>query len=214
MRRKALFPCPSIQKMGKLILNAALAAFIGIGLCACAPETAKINEETGPLESIDMPTLPATVPEYLEVDPETGLHMTGTPTVVDINSFRLKISGKVDKELSLSYDELMLLPKMTATAVLECEGYFTDTATWSGVSLKAILDMAGVQSDADKITIKGADGYKTKLSLEEAVAPENFLAYELENETLPVLQGFPLRAVFPAMTGYYWAKWVLEIVVD
>ncbi|NLT40565.1 MAG: molybdopterin-dependent oxidoreductase [Clostridiales bacterium] len=197
-----------------LTMRAALAALIGIGLCACAPGTARTNDEPGPSGSVVQPTMPAVVPGYLEVDPETGLHMTGTPTVVDIKTFRLNINGKVDNELSLTYDELLLLPEMTATAVLECEGYFTDTATWSGVSLKELLDMAGVQSDAGKIIIRSADGYKTTLSLEEAAAPGNFLAYELEDETLPVLHGFPLRAVFPGLTGYYWAKWVQEIVVE
>ena len=49
--------------------------------------------------------------DYLEVDPETGLHITGTPTEVDIDTYRLKVSGKVDHELSLSYDDIRQLAK-------------------------------------------------------------------------------------------------------
>ena len=96
-----------------------------------------------------MPTLPAEIPAYTAVDPATGLHMTGTPKVIDLASYRLKVDGKVAHPLSLSYDELRLLPKMTATPTLVCEGYFADTTTWSGVPLKTILEMAGVQPDAE-----------------------------------------------------------------
>jgi sulfite dehydrogenase (cytochrome) subunit A len=140
--------------------------------------------------------------------------MTGTPTVVDFASYRLKVSGKVTRELSLTYDELRLMPKMTAKPELECEGFFLDIATWSGPSLKSILEMAGLQPDAASIVMKSADGYSARLSLDKALAENNFLAYELEGRTLPVLQGFPLRAVIPDMNGNVWVKWLLEIVVE
>jgi DMSO/TMAO reductase YedYZ molybdopterin-dependent catalytic subunit len=50
--------------------------------------------------------------------------------------------------------------------------------------------------------------------LEEAQQLENFLAYELEGKPLPVLHGFPLRAVFPGLEGNKWAKWVVGIEVE
>ena len=161
-----------------------------------------------------MPTMPAEIPDYLEIDPDTGLHMTGTPTVVDFASYRLKVSGKVDNTLNLTYDELLLMPKMTATPTIVCPGFFEDTYTWSGVSLKAILDMAGIQNGATYVVMKSADGYSSTLVLEDALASENFLAYEFEGRTLPVLAGFPLRAVLPGQSGSRWSKWILEIVVE
>jgi DMSO/TMAO reductase YedYZ molybdopterin-dependent catalytic subunit len=166
------------------------------------------------LEPIVVPTMPAEIPGYTEVDPATGLHMTGTPTVVDFANYRLKVSGKVAHELSLTYDDVRRLPKLTARPNLVCEGVFTDTATWSGASLKAILEMAGVQPDAEWITMKAADGYSSALTVKEALQPENFLAYELEGQPLPVLHGFPLRAVIPSKNGFVWVKWLLEIVVE
>ena len=220
----------------KLAIMAALAVLISTLISGCAAQTAQTpspfsttnaasatNSGTSPtgvtgtpivLTPIVVPTMPATVPGYLEIDPETGLHMTGKPITVDFSTYRLKVSGKVDHALSLTYDELRLLPKMTANPPLVCDGFFTDTATWSGVSLKAILDMAGLQPEAFRISLKSADGYASTLNLKEATAPENFLAYELGGKTLPVLQGFPLRAVIPAMNGYVWTKWLVEIVVD
>jgi DMSO/TMAO reductase YedYZ molybdopterin-dependent catalytic subunit len=59
-----------------------------------------------------------------------------------------------------------------------------------------------------------ADGYWVFLSLEDALRRDSFLAYELMGEPLPVLHGFPLRAVIPAKNGNLWVKWLQEIVVE
>ena len=59
-----------------------------------------------------------------------------------------------------------------------------------------------------------AKSYSTSLSLDEALKPENFLAYEWMGQPLPVLHGFPLRAVIPGEYGSVWVKWLLEIVVE
>jgi DMSO/TMAO reductase YedYZ molybdopterin-dependent catalytic subunit len=202
----------------------ALMLLLGTAFYGCSSETTPTTDpdtssattivETTELEPIVVPTMPSVIPGYLELDSATGLHMTGTPTVVDFAAYRLKVSGKVDKELSLTYDELRLMPKMMATPELVCERSFVDTATWSGVQLKMILEMAGMQSGATRIRMKSADGYSASLNLQEALAPENFLAYELEGQPLPVLHGFPLRAVFPGKTGFVWAKWLVEIVLE
>ena len=169
---------------------------------------------TSTLEPIVVPTLPAETPSYTEVDPATGLHMTGTPQVVDFPSYRLKVSGKVAKELDLTYDEIRSMSKVTATPTLVCPGYFKDTATWSGVPIREVLGLAGVQPGAKSLRLVSADGYRTTVSLEDAQQPENFLAYELEGEPLPVLHGFPLRAVFPNKYGSYWVKWLVGIEVE
>ena len=205
MRKKVKNNLLKPTALRKLMIFVSLAVLFAAAAGGCAGGKA--------LEPIVVPTMPAEVPGYLEIDPETGLHMTGTPTEVDFESYRLKVSGKVDNELSLSYDELRLMPKMTDSPELICEGFFVDVAAWSGVSLKSILDMAGIQADAERVVLKSADGYITSLTLQDASAPENFLAYELNSETLPVLQGFPLRAVFPGINGNYWAKWLTEIEV-
>ncbi len=159
------------------------------------------------------PTLPEVIPGYAEVDPATGLHVTGTPQAVDIGSYRLRVTGKVENQLSLTYDELRGLPAVTAAPILICPGEFNDTAAWTGVPLSAVLDMAVAQPGAVSLVLTGADQYTTTISLDAALESEGFLAYELEGETLPALHGFPLRAVFPERYGSYWVKWLLEIEV-
>ena len=176
--------------------------------------TSIATSTTVALQPIVVPTLPAKVPEYGQVDTATGLHVQGTPTVIDLPSYRLKVDGKVTHPLSLSYDDIRRLPKVTATLKLICPGFFADTATWSGAPLMTILQTAGIQPDAKEIKMIGADGHTGYLRLTDALIPENFLAYELRGDTMPVLQGFPLRAALPNQSGSPWVKWLLEIVVD
>jgi len=52
------------------------------------------------------------------------------------------------------------------------------------------------------------------VNLEDALQPENYLLYEWEGESLPILHGFPLRTVFPTLDGSNWAKWLVGIRVE
>lgn len=202
----------NVAKMQTIILLATL-LFLMV-TPGCTNGTDITGGETNTLEPIIVPTMPDVIPDYLELDPDTGLHMTGEPIVVDFANYRLVVNGLVDHELSLTYDDVRRLPKLTASPELICSGFFVDNATWSGGSLKALLEMAGVQSGATSVLLKGADGFTPKLDLKDASSPDNFLAYELNGDTIPVLHGFPLRAVFPGKFGYFWTKWLVEITVE
>jgi DMSO/TMAO reductase YedYZ molybdopterin-dependent catalytic subunit len=198
----------------KRIAPLSLVAFFAI----LAPTTAAGQgigpDATGKLPPVSQPKWPDAIPGYTEVDPETGLHITGKPTFVDLATFKLKVSGNVDRPLGLSYDDLRRMPRMNSRPTLICEGYFEDVATWAGVSLPALLDRAGVRPSARGVELVCADGYSQSLTLAQARSPDAYLAYELEGKMLPVLHGFPLRAVLPSMTGYAWAKWIVEIRVQ
>lgn len=180
-----------------------------------APGTALIPTQIIPcvLTPVVAPT-PAKDPGYTQLDETTGLHVTGTAKEIDLASYRLKVTGLVDRPLSLTYDELRCMPRVTDHPVLVCQGYFEDVANWTGVPLKYVLDMAGVQAGAKKVILTAADGYSTTLQLVDALLPGNFLAYELEGKPVPVLHGFPLRAVIPSMKGYAWVKWLVEMRVE
>jgi DMSO/TMAO reductase YedYZ molybdopterin-dependent catalytic subunit len=181
---------------------------------AAAATTSSTAVAAADLAPVVPPTMPDKIPGYTEVDPATGLHVTGTPTVIDLAGYRLVVSGMVTHELHLAYDDLRRLPKMTATTKTVCPGVFEDTTTRSGVSLQTVLEMAGVQTGAKEIKMTGADGHWSYVNLEKVLRPENFLAYEWTSQPLPVLQGFPLRAVFPDETGSVWVKWLLSIAVE
>lgn len=157
--------------------------------------------------------MPAKVPAPNQLDETTGLHMTGIVQQIDLASYRLKVTGMVDQPLELSLDELRCMPKVTDTVLLACYGLFTDSATWSGVSFKAVLDRAGIQDGAKTLEMVSADDLHATLPLKDALAPKNFLAYEMGGKPLPILHGFPLRAVLPQTSGGKWVKWLVELVV-
>jgi DMSO/TMAO reductase YedYZ molybdopterin-dependent catalytic subunit len=166
------------------------------------------------LSPVIVPTRPATTPGYAQLDPSTGLHMTGTPQEIDLASYRLKVTGKVDQPLSLTHDDLRCMPKIQTSDVLICPGYFEDEANWAGVPLTYVLDLAGVQAGASSLTLVGADEYSAFVTLQQARTGNNYLAYEWEGKPIPILHGFPVRAVFPSLQGNKWVKWLIEIRVE
>ena len=168
-----------------------------------------------PLTPITPPVMPAEIPGYAKVDPATGLHMTGTVQQIDLAGYRLKVTGKVDHALNLAYDELRCLPRIEcASCTLICPGLFTDHATWAGAPLAYVLKLAGIQDSASQVTLVSADGYSTPLTLKEALSEDAMLAYEQDGQPLPILHGFPVRAVLPFQAGGKWAKWLVEITVN
>jgi DMSO/TMAO reductase YedYZ molybdopterin-dependent catalytic subunit len=166
------------------------------------------------LPPITVPVMPSVIPGYTELDPATGLHMTGKPLAVDLQTYRLKVSGLVEKPMEWDFEELRCLPKVTIKASLECPGFFVDVTTWSGVPIATLLEKAGVKKTATQIVMISADGYQTYVSLKDALNERNFLAYEWMGQPVPVLHGFPVRAIFPQLEGSKWAKWLVEIKVE
>jgi len=167
----------------------------------------------GDLPALILPPRPAEIPQHTELDPSTGLHMTGTPQFLKAATYRLKVTGKVENPLHLTYDELRRLPRLSSKDPLVCRGYFEDYAHWAGASLDAVLDLAGLRKNARNLELLSADGYSTQVTLAEARAHNVFLAYEWEGKALPELHGYPVRAVFPGSPGYNWVKWLVEIRV-
>ena len=91
------------------------------------------------------------IPRIHELDPATGLHVTGQAQTIDLASYRLKISGRVNSPLELTYDELRCLPKLDCAWTTICPGFFTDRADWAGASPASALKLADVQRDAKSV---------------------------------------------------------------
>src|SRR5258708_3713423 len=165
-------------------------------------------------------------------------HLAGVPLDIDPDKFTLTIKGKVDHPLTLSLKELRKLPAVELVAVNQCSGNsrgFSNprvaggqlgngamgNARWHGVRLKAVLDMAGVQQGARQVTFNGMDGpvsdttpdFVKALDIDHARDGEVMLAYGMNGDDLPVLNGFPLRLAVPGYYGTYWVKHLNEITV-
>ncbi len=170
------------------------------------------DSDTHCLLPVIAPTEPAVIPPDNTVDETTGRHFMGTVQVLDPRIYRLAVTGLVDHPLSLTYDDLRCMPKMTETVTTKCYA-FADTATWSGVLISEVLKKAGVQPRAKKVNQKGADGAKNSVSLDVAMDPHNFLAYQMEGNPLPILFGFPVRSIYVGLAGMYSVKWLTSLEV-
>jgi DMSO/TMAO reductase YedYZ molybdopterin-dependent catalytic subunit len=165
-------------------------------------------------------------------------HLAGIPLDIDPDKFTVEVKGKIDKPLKLSLADLKKMPSKTIVAVTQCSGNsraFSNprvaggqsgngamgNARWKGVPLKAVLEKAGVQSGAKQVVFGGLDGpamdttpdFAKALDLDHARDGEVMLAYQMNGEDLPMLNGFPLRLVVPGYYGTYWVKHLNEITV-
>ena len=169
-----------------------------------------------PLEPTALPSEPRALPTPTrELTPIEALGKTGSPVQIDIATYRLSVDGLVEHPLSLSYDDLLALPAVSQVPRLECPGFFVDYAEWTGPLVRTILEQAGVQSGAVEVEFFDGDEdpYQKVLTLEEALANDTYLAYQVNGQTLPVEHGYPLRLVAGSKLGSYWVKWLVRIQV-
>jgi DMSO/TMAO reductase YedYZ molybdopterin-dependent catalytic subunit len=132
---------------------------------------------------------------------------------IDRETYRLKVTGLVDEEIEMSYDDLLDLPGYSEFARLPCvEGWGFD-AKWTGFRLVDLLDESGLQPEASYVVFHSADGYSSGLDLDYLRDEDILMAYGINDVTLLPERGFPLQVVAKRKYGYKWAKWVTEIEV-
>ncbi|MEN8238042.1 MAG: molybdopterin-dependent oxidoreductase [Actinomycetota bacterium] len=139
------------------------------------------------------------------------------PTI-DPEEWTLTITGMVDKEIVLTYDDIASMPLVERYATLACVSNevgdrLVGNALWTGVYLRDILDMAGVQSGADQVVGRSIDGWTAGFPTEFAFDDRDaMLVIGMNREVLPANHGFPARLVVPGLYGYVSAtKWLTEI---
>ncbi len=157
---------------------------------------------------------------------------------LDSASWRLRVGGKVRRELELTLEQIRARPATTLPVTLECAGNgrarmepramsqpwlneAVATAEWTGTALAGVLEEAGVEPDTMEIVFTGADhgiegdeelDYARSLPLGEATCPEVLLAYEMNGRPLEPQHGFPLRLLVPGWYGMTSVKWLSSIV--
>jgi len=133
------------------------------------------------------------------------------PQFVDMSTYRLKVTGEVETETAMSYDEVVALPNAQKAVTLNCvEGWSVDIL-WRGVHLKDVINKAGIGPDANTVIFHCYDGYTTSLPLSFVLDRDLLLAYQMNGVNLPAERGFPFQVVAESKLGYKWAKWVTEI---
>ena len=160
----------------------------------------------------------------------------GHPTI-DPAAFRLKISGLVDRPKQLSLDDLKKIGSTDLVAGFECSGNrgplngLCGNGRWTGVSLKSVLDSAGVKPSAREFVFFGADHgeeevewrtqkfkidvpFGRSLNREKALSPDPFIAWALNGQPLTKHQGAPLRLLVPGWYGVCNVKWLSQIHIQ
>ena len=153
-----------------------------------------------------------------------------TPTL-DAASWRLNVEGNAGRRLSLSLDELKKRPRVEHTVTFECGGNregvlhrMFSTVTWTGASLKSLLNDARPADDVMDVVFWGADrgkenirkedyemSFARSMSIEDALESDAILAYEADGAPLPVVHGFPVRLIVPGWYGVSNVKWLERI---
>lgn len=169
-------------------------------------------------------------------------HMPDIPTYIDLNEFRLEVKGSVEKPLSLSVDDLKSkFEPVEITAVLQCGGnsrkFYARAgqpthgvqwghgamgcAVWKGARLKDILTMAGVKGSAKFVGVNGVEKpamdetpkFFREMGIDEALSGDLIVAYSMNGEDIPYLNGFPLKLIIPGHFSDSWVKMLSEITV-
>jgi DMSO/TMAO reductase YedYZ molybdopterin-dependent catalytic subunit len=162
-------------------------------------------------------------------------HLPNIPNAVDLKTWRLRVEGNVQKPLALSFPELTSrFRSVSIAAVNQCSGNSRSrlqprvaggqwgngamgNAGWTGAKLRDILDAAGVKSGSVQVQFEGLERglgpkglgsnlFQKSLDLSNPVIDECIVAYSMNNEPLPMLNGFPARLVVPGYFATYWMK--------
>jgi len=162
-------------------------------------------------------------------------HLEGIPNGVDLKDWKLRIEGNVNKPLAFTLPELMEKFKpVSLAAVNQCSGNSRSrllprvpggqwghgamgNAMWTGVRLRELLDMAGIKSGSLQVQFQGLETgqgpaglgsnlFLKSLDLKNPVLDECVVAYLMNGEPLPMLNGFPVRLVVPGYFATYWTK--------
>ncbi len=158
---------------------------------------------------------------------------------IDLDKWRLSVSGCVQREIELNWEQLTALPQRSVFSTMECAGNgrsflrplvegvqwsagAVGHAEWSGVPLNHVLEEAGLLPEAVEIVFEGADfgmekeyseptPFGRSLPLEKALRPDTLLATRMNGEWLEPSHGYPLRLLVPGWYGVASVKWLDRI---
>jgi len=140
--------------------------------------------------------------------------------IIDQDDWTLTIDGDVDREVTLTFDDILGMDLIERDITLTCVsnsvgGKYVGGARWLGVRLTDLLDLAGVGSDADQIFATDVDGMTISTPLALATdGRDAMLAIGMNGEVLPREHGFPARVVIPGLYGFISAtKWVTRLTL-
>lgn len=163
--------------------------------------------------AVGTPTFITPNPDFYRVD------VALTVPRLRAEDWSMQVRGMVDRELTLTFDDLMARPLVERTITMTCVsnevgGPYTSTANFIGVSLRDVLMEAGVRPGADQVLSTSTDGWTAGTPTDVLLEPDRgaLLAVGMNGAALPPEHGFPVRIVVPGLYGFVSAtKWLADI---
>jgi hypothetical protein len=137
------------------------------------------------------------------------------PTV-DESSWTLSVTGAVENEVEIDYQELRSMESIDRFETLRCvgeglNGNKLDNALWTGVPIMDIVERANPRSGCECVMLRAEDDYFEEFPI--AAMEDGMLAYGMNGDVLPRAHGYPVRAMIPGHWGEINLKWVSEIEI-
>jgi DMSO/TMAO reductase YedYZ molybdopterin-dependent catalytic subunit len=144
------------------------------------------------------------------IPPPTTFYGEPAPPL-DTAAWRLRVGGRVTTPVTLDLAQLAGLGTVEREAVLDCTSGWVMRTRWRGTLLRAVLDAAGADPGATRVSVRSVTGWMVRLSPEEL--DDALLATHVAGRPLPAANGSPVRLVAPQRRGLDWIKWVERIDV-
>jgi DMSO/TMAO reductase YedYZ molybdopterin-dependent catalytic subunit len=159
---------------------------------------------------------PGTRPEVTPNEDFYRIDIDTRPVSIDGGSWVLEVEGLFDNPRPLTLSDIMAYPQVTQAITLSCisnpiGGDLIGTSNWTGVRLRDVLRDLGLRPEAQELSIEAADGFFESVAMEDLMDPRTLLVYGMNDETLPVEHGFPLRIYIPNRYGMKQPKWITRI---
>jgi hypothetical protein len=200
------FPVPADQAFGAVVIYNSQEGTVA-AIAPLAPEPA--CENGGSLGTDDVRQI---ADSCLRIKAISEMNRTGMqPDKLDIDAYRLAVTGQVEKPLSLSYADLKQLQATSEVQALICPGFFIDIVEWTGVPLSALMQAAQAKPDFKSVRFESVDGYYSTVRREDLQPEHVIAAYLVNGEELPMLHGYPVRMAIPHTYGSNWVKWLGKI---
>jgi DMSO/TMAO reductase YedYZ molybdopterin-dependent catalytic subunit len=135
----------------------------------------------------------------------------GVPKI-DIETWRLNTKGLVEKQLTLTFQDLQALPQVKLTRDFHCVTQWSiKDVVWDGIAFRTMANMTHVKPEAKWVMFYCADGYTVPVPLEDAMVEDSLIVLRMNGKPIPIEQGYPARPFIPQLYGWKSAKWLTEI---
>ncbi len=134
------------------------------------------------------------------------------PQQVDIENYRLEVTGLAGKPASYTYDGVIDdFDNYKKVVSLHCVEGWAVNILWEGVLVRDILAKAEPLPEANTVIFHAHDGYTTSFPLEYIMDNDIIMAHKMNDVTIPPERGFPFELVAESKWGYKWVKWITKI---